>query len=93
MPIEAAACGAIPISLKGTATAEFVSQIDERLVVENSIQSLSMIVVMLVSDSILKSELKAKSTALIKRKYDNRRFLTSMTEFYEEVIERSKQSE
>jgi len=90
MPLEAAACGAIPISLKGTAVSEFVNKIDGRLVIQNSATELKIVLETLIANDDLRSALMKKGLDVVAEDYSMEVFFRNLTNFYDEVIRKQK---
>lgn len=87
MPLEAAACGAIPISLDDTAVSEFVSKIDPMLSIQNDKNALKNILERLLTDSSMYLHAQRKSLEIITRDYTLETYIEKLVTFYEEVIE------
>lgn len=87
MPLEAAACGAIPISLKGTAVSEFVTKIDPILSIENDVFALKEILERLLTDNFMYLYLQRKTLEVIASSYTLNEFIGKLVSFYREVIE------
>ena len=87
MPLEAAACGAIPISLKGTAVSEFVTKIDPILSIENDVFALKEILERLLTDNLMYLYLQRKTLEVIASSYTLNEFIGKLVSFYREVIE------
>jgi glycosyltransferase involved in cell wall biosynthesis len=87
MPLEAAACGAIPISLKGTAVSEFVTKIDPILSIENNVFALKEILERLLTDNLMYLYLQRKTLEVIASSYTLNEYIVKLASFYREVIE------
>ncbi len=86
MPLEAAACGAVPISLKDTAVSEFVSRIDPILSIENDRYALKEILEKLLTDDSMYLYLQRKTLQVIADCYTLAEYIENLVSFYKEVI-------
>jgi len=88
MPIEAAACGAVPISLRDTAVSEFVEKIDPILAIENNAYALQEILEKLLTDNATYLSLQTKTLEVIAKNYTLDTYIEKLVTFYKEVITR-----
>ena len=86
MPLEAAACGAIPIAIKETAVSEFVTKIDHRLSIDDNPNALNSALEMLITNDNLCNSLMIKGLNVVADDYSIEVFFHRLTKFYEEVF-------
>jgi len=86
MPLEAAACGAVPISLRDTAVSEFVSKIDPILIIEDNANALKEILERLLTDDPTYLYLQRKTLEVINNNYTLELYIEKLVSFYKEVI-------
>ena len=86
MPLEAAACGAIPISLKNTAVSEFTAKIDNDLSIENDEVALRSILESFLENESRLNSTKKKTQEVVAEEYQLDRFLVKLTDYYNEAI-------
>jgi glycosyltransferase involved in cell wall biosynthesis len=86
MPLEAAACGAIPISLKNTSVSEFSQKIDNYLSIENDEVALRFILENLMENESRLNFIKNRTQEVVAKEYQLDNFLVNLTDYYNEVI-------
>jgi glycosyltransferase involved in cell wall biosynthesis len=86
MPLEAAACGAIPISLKNTAVSEFTEKIDDGLAIENDEVALRSILESFMENESRLNSIKKKTQEVVAKEYQLEQFLMELTDYYNETI-------
>lgn len=86
MPLEAAACGAIPISLKDTSVSEFTQKIDDFLSIENDEIALRFTLESLMENDSKLISVKRKTQEVVTKEYQLDNFLVNLTDYYNEVI-------
>jgi glycosyltransferase involved in cell wall biosynthesis len=90
MPIEAAACGAVPIAIHGTAVAEFVEKISPKLLISNSSTELTRLLLRLMNTKEELRDMRAKCESVINSDYNLPDFLKKMIAYYREIIKRDE---